>query len=157
MSLFALGKWWRLEILLFYFETTKDECIAFIKFPFNFPLCSFYKTALIYMSMRGLPKKNLKTHDILYHLFIYNKNGPSYISVSFACFFHLGLRGVFNTKMKMKKNVFTLRPSEMSLFLHQKCSIASLAHQWIICREWVPSEWEFKELIKPYNRFGRHC
>ncbi len=23
----------------------------------------------------------------------------------------------------------------------EKCSIASLAHQWILCSEWVPSEW----------------
>ncbi len=23
----------------------------------------------------------------------------------------------------------------------EKCSIASLTHQWIICSEWVPSEW----------------
>ncbi len=46
----------------------------------------------------------------------------------------------------------------MSLFLHQKFSITSLAHQWIICSEWVPSEWEFKQLIKHYNnRLGRHC
>ncbi len=23
----------------------------------------------------------------------------------------------------------------------EKCSITSLAHQWILCSEWVPSEW----------------
>ncbi len=23
----------------------------------------------------------------------------------------------------------------------EKCSIASLAHQWMLCSEWVPSEW----------------
>ncbi len=27
-------------------------------------------------------------------------------------------------------------------------SITSLAHQWILCSEWVPSEWESKQLIK---------
>ncbi len=26
-------------------------------------------------------------------------------------------------------------------------SVTLLAHQWIICSEWVPSEWEFKQLI----------
>ncbi len=34
---------------------------------------------------------------------------------------------------------------QMSLFLGanlDKFSILSLAHQWIICSEWVPSEWE---------------
>ncbi len=29
----------------------------------------------------------------------------------------------------------------------EKCSITSLAHQWILCSEWVPSEWESKQLI----------
>ncbi len=30
----------------------------------------------------------------------------------------------------------------------KECSITSLAHQWILCSEWVPSEWEFRQLIK---------
>ncbi len=30
----------------------------------------------------------------------------------------------------------------------EKFRILSLAHQWIICGEWVPSESEFKQLIK---------
>ncbi len=30
----------------------------------------------------------------------------------------------------------------------EKCSIASLATQWMLCSEWVPSEWESKQLIK---------
>ncbi len=30
----------------------------------------------------------------------------------------------------------------------EKCSIASLAQQWMLCSEWVPSEWESKQLIK---------
>ncbi len=30
----------------------------------------------------------------------------------------------------------------------EKFSITSLAHQWIFCSEWVPSEWESKQLIK---------
>ncbi len=30
----------------------------------------------------------------------------------------------------------------------EKCNVTSLAHQCIICSEWVPSEWESKQLIK---------
>ncbi len=30
----------------------------------------------------------------------------------------------------------------------EKCSIMSLAHLWILYSEWVPSEFEFKQLIK---------
>ncbi len=30
----------------------------------------------------------------------------------------------------------------------KKCSITSLTYQWILCSEWVPSEWESKQLIK---------
>ncbi len=30
----------------------------------------------------------------------------------------------------------------------EKYSITSLAHQWILCSEWVPSEWESIQLIK---------
>ncbi len=30
----------------------------------------------------------------------------------------------------------------------EKFCITSLAHQWILCSEWVPSEWESKQLIK---------
>ncbi len=30
----------------------------------------------------------------------------------------------------------------------EKLSFAALAHQWILCSEWVPSEWESKQLIK---------
>ncbi len=29
-----------------------------------------------------------------------------------------------------------------------KFSIISIAQQWILCSEWVPSEWESKKLIK---------
>ncbi len=35
----------------------------------------------------------------------------------------------------------------------KKFSITSLAHQWILCSEWVPSEWESKQLIKTLRRF----
>ncbi len=32
--------------------------------------------------------------------------------------------------------------------ISDKFSITSLAHQWILCSEWVPSEWESKQLWK---------
>ncbi len=38
-----------------------------------------------------------------------------------------------------------------------KCSITSLAHQLILCSEWVPSEWEFKQLIKTFLMFNYRC
>ncbi len=42
-------------------------------------------------------------------------------------------------------------PSWVCFFIRidlEKCSITSLAHQWILCSEWVPSERESKQLIK---------
>ncbi len=30
----------------------------------------------------------------------------------------------------------------------EKCSITSLSQQWLLCSEWVPSEWESKQLMK---------
>ncbi len=35
----------------------------------------------------------------------------------------------------------------------KKCSIPSLAHQWILCNEWVPSEWESKQLKQLRNLY----
>ncbi len=40
------------------------------------------------------------------------------------------------------KNLFLIRTDL------EKCSITPLAHKWILCSGWVPSEWEFKWLIK---------
>ncbi len=40
------------------------------------------------------------------------------------------------------------------VFLHQiwrKVAFKSLAHQWMLCSEWVPSKWESKQLIKHHN------
>ncbi len=33
----------------------------------------------------------------------------------------------------------------------EKCSIPSVSQQWMLCSEWVPSEWESKQLIKHHN------
>ncbi len=62
---------------------------------------------------------------------------------------HYGLH-VLNCSPK-KKNCwkFTpLRPSNIRTDF-EKCSIVSLAHQW---SEWVPGEWESKQLIKTSNK-----
>ncbi len=35
-----------------------------------------------------------------------------------------------------------IAPSEFSSSDLEKCSLASLSQQWMLCSEWVPSEWE---------------
>ncbi len=42
----------------------------------------------------------------------------------------------------------SLRVSSSDL---EKCSIASVSRQWVPCSEWVPSEWESKQLRKHHN------
>ncbi len=59
--------------------------------------------------------------------------------------------------LKKKKQILTHRQSRwrwVCFFIWrdlEKCSITSVAHQWILCSEWVPSEWESKLLIKHHN------
>ncbi len=50
----------------------------------------------------------------------------------------------FTQKWRFAENWLTLGVWEYS----EECSIASLTHQWMLCSEWVPSEWESKQLIK---------
>ncbi len=48
-------------------------------------------------------------------------------------------------------NLFTLKCRWFCFSIRtdlEKFSIKSLTHQWILCSEWVPSEWESKQLIK---------
>ncbi len=45
---------------------------------------------------------------------------------------------------------FNFIPSKISLFLHQNRfgkKLHYITFQWILCSEWVPSEWESKQLI----------
>ncbi len=65
------------------------------------------------------------------------------------------LKALFIQKWKITANVLTLRlKMYMSLLVHQnrfgemKHYSASRVHQRILCSEWVPSEWESKQLIK---------
>ncbi len=56
-------------------------------------------------------------------------------------------------KWSFPENVLNLSPSKIRVCFFmgtdlEKCSIPSLAQQWILCSEWVPSEWESKQLIK---------
>ncbi len=57
----------------------------------------------------------------------------------------LALKEQFTQKWKFAKKllVFLLMGANL-----EKYRITSLAHQWILCSEWVPSEWESKQLIK---------
>ncbi len=64
-------------------------------------------------------------------------------------------KGIVHSKMKIFWKVCSLsghsRCRWVCYFIGRdldKFRITSLAHQWIICSEWVPSEWESKQLIK---------
>ncbi len=82
-----------------------------------------------------------------------------YLEDVFICLIHIpGLKGIVHTKMKTKLlNQYSRsghpRCRWVGFFLRtdlEKC-ITSLAHQLILCSEWVPSEWESKQLIKHHN------
>ncbi len=77
-------------------------------------------------------------------------------NTSLALFYWMyGLKGKVVSAKKSLLNIY-------SFTCHPRCrwvcffiqtdfkifSITSHAHQWILCREWVPSEWESKQLIK---------
>ncbi len=68
------------------------------------------------------------------------------------------VKGTVHTKQTFAENVPILRPPEefVSSSDLEKCSIALLSQQWMLCSEWVPSEWESKQLIKTsqYQLFG---
>ncbi len=77
------------------------------------------------------------------------------------CFFHscssfprktATIKGIVHPKMKIGLKYPHPQVQEIDEFVSssdlEKCSIPSLAHQWILCSEWVPSEWESKQLIK---------
>ncbi len=60
-------------------------------------------------------------------------------------------KGIVQSKMKMYSGSVHSRCKWVCFFIRtdlEKCSIASLAHQWILCSEWVPSEVESKQLKK---------
>ncbi len=61
------------------------------------------------------------------------------------------VKGIIDKKKKtFADNALILQPFEMFVSSSdlEKCSIASLSQQCILCSEWVPSEWESKQLIK---------
>ncbi len=53
---------------------------------------------------------------------------------------------LFTVSSPKNENVLTLKPSKMyiSYSSEQILEHSSLAHQWILRSEWVPSEWAFK-------------
>ncbi len=61
------------------------------------------------------------------------------------------LKGVVQPKIKICWNSLLDRPNVKEFVSSsdlEKCSIESLSQQWMLCSEWVPSEWESKQLIK---------
>ncbi len=65
----------------------------------------------------------------------------------------LNLKGTVHPKLKIDWNCMHSRViQDVDNFVSssdlEKCSISSLAQQRILCSEWVPSEWESKQLIK---------
>ncbi len=59
--------------------------------------------------------------------------------------------GIVHPKMKLHSTSGHQRFRWVCFFMRtdlEKYSITSLAHQWMLCSEWVPSEWESKQLIK---------
>ncbi len=53
--------------------------------------------------------------------------------------------GIVHTKIKISWKCFCFFSSEQ---IWRNVALISFAHQWIPCSEWVPSEWESKQLIK---------
>ncbi len=81
-------------------------------------------------------------------------------SLNTCCYFDQQLRiiiffkGIVHPKIKIAwKCIASCHPRcrLVCIFIRtdlKKLIIPSLAHQWILCSEWVPSEWESKQLIK---------
>ncbi len=64
------------------------------------------------------------------------------------------IKEIVNSKMKINSLSGPPRCRWVCFFIKtdlEKCSIRSLAHQLILYSEWVPSEWESKQLIKKKN------
>ncbi len=54
------------------------------------------------------------------------------------------LKAIVHPKMKMSSRAGEF----VSSWGLEKCVSASVSQQWMLCSEWVPSEWESKQLIK---------
>ncbi len=92
---------------------------------------------------------DLFTPNVYLHLEIWKENGLWML-------FHVAsewlVKGIVHPIMKVCwKCIHTQAIQDVDGFVSssdlEKCSIPSLAHQWMLCSEWVPSEWESK-LIK---------
>ncbi len=63
-----------------------------------------------------------------------------------------GLDECIKSSLNIYKDIFIShnfwRETLQTLDEDETCVIPTLAQQWILCSEWVPSEWEFKQLIK---------
>ncbi len=91
---------------------------------------------------------------------LYNKQGMFYLSnFFFFVFTKITLHNTLHTRIIIGivhpqitfcwkcSHPQTIQDVDEFVFIRtnlEKLSITSLAHQWILCSEWVPSEWEFK-------------
>ncbi len=91
-------------------------------------------------------QKNMALKKNIY-LFIYFLIVKSVLSYTYA----LHVKGIVHPKKKMYLSSDNPGCRWVCSFVGtdlEKFSITSLAHQWILCSEWVPSELESKQLIK---------
>ncbi len=76
------------------------------------------------------------------------KNNLFFVDLLIAKWTYLKINCIISVLLKQYS--LTLRPSK-TYMSRWACSITSLVHQWMLCSEWVPSEWESKHLIKHDN------
>ncbi len=96
-------------------------------------------------------KKSTTTHladENYIHAFMQNKMWISH-KISKIHFLSSLIKGIVHWKKNMPSGHPKCRWVCFFIWTDlKKCSITSVAHQWILCSEWVPSEWESKQLIK---------
>ncbi len=132
-----------LNVIWFLIQSSCISCMSHINYFYDKLMMLFCPSTLKIMAIMFFKK-------ILYGLLQYITN-----AVIWVLNFHFKVKYqfkkiVFPKKIKFVENVLTSAyPSWVGSSTDlKKCSITSLAHQWILCSEWVPSEWESKQLIK---------
>ncbi len=125
--------------------------------------CQGLVIALIFTSQGGLTSKHLKLSWGCSDLMPHAKPNSGCLadgSYQIACFTYRAsssLKGTVHPKNLICWTFchFGIQDVDVCFFIKtnlEKLSIASLAHQWILCSEWVPSEWESKQLIKTIHK-----
>ncbi len=111
-----------------------------------------YSYLSLIFTMRFHSKKKMTTFQTK-NVYSHHTSVKSHKTSHYMCYFlvlAIFKWTSFNPKMKMGKLHLTSGQTRCRwvCFIMKKCSITSLAHQRILCSEWVPSEWESKQLIK---------